>query len=112
MLYELRHYTTPDTTSLGALTAWFGEHVIPEYAARGTRVVGCWTVAIGELPRLTTMLAFDDANRRQEKSGDFRRSEAWRKMEDHLYTGTTGLITGINTALLAPTPYSPDPFQF
>jgi hypothetical protein len=112
MLYELRHYTTPDTSSLGALAAWFGEHVIPEYQAQGTRVVGCWTVAIGEQPRLTTMLAYDDANQRQQSSGDFRRSDAWRAIEDQLYTGSNALITGINTALLAPTPYSPDPFQF
>lgn len=112
MLYELRHYTTPDVTSLGALTALFGEYVIPEYQARGTRVVGCWTVAIGELPRLTTMLAYDDANQRQEQSGDFLRSDAWKSMQERLYPGPTGLIAGINTALLAPTPYSPDPFQF
>jgi hypothetical protein len=114
MLYELRHYTTPDTSSLGALSGWFGEHVVPEWQARGMRVVGCWTVAIGEQPRFTTMLAYDDAIQRQQQFGDFRRSDAWRQMEDRLYTGPgrNGLITGINTALLNPTPYSPDPFQF
>lgn len=112
MLYELRHYTTPDTTSLGALTAWFGEQVVPEWNARGMRVVGCWTVAIGAQPRFTTMLAYEDANQRQQQFGDFRRSDAWRQMEERLYTGTTGLVTGMDTALLAPTPYSPDPFQF
>lgn len=112
MLYELRHYTTPDTTSLGTLSGWFGEHVLPEWTARGMRVVGCWTVAIGEQPRFTTMLAYEDANQRQQQFGDFRQSNAWRQMEDRLYVGSTGLVTGIDTALLAPTPYSPDPFQF
>ena len=87
MLYELRHYTTPDVTSLGALTALFGEYVIPEYQARGTRVVGCWTVAIGELPRLTTMLAYDDANQRQAAVG---RLSAQRRMEEHARAALSG----------------------
>lgn len=112
MLYELRHYATPDTSSLGALSACFGEHVVPEWAARRMRVVGCWTVAIGEQPRFTTMLAFDDANQRQAQFRDFRKSNAWRQIEDLLYTGKESLITGIDTALLNPTAYSPDPFQF
>ena len=112
MLYELRHYTTPDTSSMGALSAWFGEHVVPEWTARGMRVVGCWTVAIGGQPRFTTMLAFDDANQRQAQFGDFRQSDAWRQIEDRLYTGKESLVTGIDTALLNPTAYSPDPFQF
>lgn len=112
MLYELRHYTTPDTTSLGAMTSWFGEYVVPEWSARRMRVVGCWTVAIGQQPRFTTMLGYDDANQRQQQMGDFIRSDAWRQMEERLYSGTNSLITGIDTALLSPTPYSPDPLQF
>jgi hypothetical protein len=112
MLYELRHYTAPDTSSLGTLVGWFGEHVVPEWQARGMRVVGCWTVAIGQLPRFTTILGYDDANQRQQQMGDFMRSDAWRQMEDRIYTGSNGLVTGIDTALLSPTPYSPDPFQF
>lgn len=112
MIYELRHYTTPDTSSLGALTSWFGEYVVPEWQARGMRVVGCWTVAIGQQPRFTTMLGYDDANQRQQQMGDFVRSDAWQQMEASLYTGANSLVTGIDTALLSPTPYSPDPFQF
>lgn len=112
MLYELRHYTTPDTSSLGALVNWFGEHVVPEWQSRGTRVVGCWTVAIGQQPRFTTMLAYDDANQRQEQMTAFRESEAWRRIEALSYANGTALVTGIDTALLRPTPYSPDPFQF
>ena len=112
MIYELRHYRTPDTTSLGALVAWFGEHVIPEWQARGIRVVGCWTVAIGQQPRFTTMLAYEDANQRMQQFGDVRASDAWRRIEERAYTGHAGLVAGIDTAFLTPTPYSPDPFQF
>lgn len=106
MLYELRHYTTPDTTSLGALVKGFGERVIPAWQSSGMRVVGCWTVAIGQQPRFTTMLAYDDANQRQEQFAAFRGTEA------HQYIVNTGLVRGIDTALLSPTAYSPDPFQF
>lgn len=112
MLYELRHYTTPDTTSLGALAAWFGEHVMPECQARGMRVVGCWTVAIGQQPRFTAMVAYEDANQRQEQMDGIRGSDAWRRIDALSYRNGTALITGIDSTLLRPTAYSPDPFQF
>lgn len=112
MLYELRHYTTPDTSSLGTLTAWFGEQVMPECQSRGMRIVGCWTVAIGQQPRLTIMVAYDDANQRQEQMDGIRGSDAWRQIDALSYPNGTALITGIDSALLRPTPYSPDPFQF
>ncbi len=112
MLYELRHYTTPDTSSLGALSGWFGEHVIPECQSRGMRIVGCWTVSIGQQPRLTVMLAYDDANQRQEQMDGIRGSDAWRHIDALSYQNGTALLTGIDSALLRPTAYSPDPFQF
>ena len=112
MLYELRHYQTPDMSSMGALVGWFGESVVPEWQARGMRVVGCWTAAIGAQPRFTTLLAYDDANQRMQQFGDFRQSEAWRQIEERAFTGNVGLVAGFDTALLTATPYSPDPFQF
>jgi hypothetical protein len=112
MLYELRHYTTPDTSSLGALTAWFGEHVIPECQSHGMRVVGCWTVAIGQQPRFTVMFAFDDLNQREEQYAGILGSENWPRIVALSFPNGVPLVTGIDTAILRPTPYSPDPFQF
>lgn len=112
MLYELRHYTTPDTTSLSALTSVFGEHILPVAETHGMRVVGSWTVAIGQQPRFTVMLAFDDANQRQEQFASFLGSDAWRQAEPLLFPNGAALITGLDTALLRPTDYSPDSFRF
>jgi hypothetical protein len=112
MLYELRHYTTPDTSSLGALTAWFGAHVIPECQSHGMRVVGCWTVSIGQQPRFTVMFAFDDLNQREEQYAEILGSEKWPGIVALSFPSGAPLVTGIDTAILRPTPYSPDPFQF
>lgn len=112
MLYEVRHYTTPDTSSLGALAAVWGEQIVPAAQAHGMRYVGCWTVAIGQQPRLTVMLVFDNADQRQEQYATLFGSDAWRRAEPMFFPNGAALITGIDTALLRPTPYSPDPFQF
>src|SRR5205823_4992107 len=112
MLYELRHYRTPDTSSLGALVNWFGTDVMPAWQAHGIRVVGCWTVAIGQQPRFTTLLAFENANQRMEQMNDLRRGESWQQIIGRASNGNVGLVANIDTMLLTPTPYSPDPFQF
>ncbi len=112
MLYELRHYTTPDTSSLGALARWWGEEAMPEAQAHGMRVVGCWTVALGQQPRMTAMLAFDDLHQRQEQYAAMYASDNWPRIIALASPHGAPLITGIDNAILRPTPYSPDPFQF
>jgi len=112
MLYELRHYTTPDTSTLGALTHLLGAQVIPEVQRLGIRVVGCWTVAIGQQPRLTMMLAFDDLHQREEQFAALYASDNWPRIMALASPNGNPLITGIESAILCPTPYSPDPFQF
>jgi NIPSNAP len=109
MLYELRHYTTPDTTTLGAFVAWYGKYIVPAYAAAGTRIVGCWTVELGQQPRFTAILAYDDANGWQEERAKFNASDEWRQARE---AQQAGMITGMDTAILEPTPYSPDPLAF
>jgi hypothetical protein len=112
MFYELRHYTAPDTTTLGALTNWFGEHAVPAWQAAGVRVVGCWTVELGQQPRFTAILAFDDLNQRTEQFQRFYASDSWKAATAALNARSGGMISGINTAILEPTAYSPDPFAF
>ncbi len=112
MLYELRHYMTADTTSLGAVTTWAGQHLVPGWKAAGVRVVGCFTTLFGPTPRFSTLLAFDDANDRQTQLDAFYASPAWLEMEAGLYPDGRALVTGYDTLLLRPTAYSPDPFAF
>jgi hypothetical protein len=109
MLYELRHYTTPDTTTLGAFVSWYGEYVVPAYAAARTRIVGCWTVEVGQQPRFTAILAYDDSGAWQEQRAAFYASDAWQQARE---AQQVRLVTGMDTALLEPTPYSPDPLAF
>jgi NIPSNAP len=110
MLYELRHYTAPDTTALGALTSWFGEHAVPSWQGAGMRVVGCWTVDLGQQPRLTAILGFEDLNQRMSQFQRFYASDLWKTATTALNVNGKALISGIDTAILEPTPYSPDPF--
>ena len=112
MLYELRHYTPPDTTALAALSNWFGEYAVPAWQAAGIRVVGCWTVELGQQPRFTAILAFDDLNQRMEQFQRFYASDIWETATAAQYANGKGLIAEMNTAILEPTPYSPDPFAF
>ncbi len=112
MLYELRHYRAADNSSLGALVNWFGTDVMPAWQTQEIRIVGCWTVAIGQQPRFTALLAFEDANQRMEQMSALRQSANWQEIIGRSYTGNGSMIANIDTMLLTPTPYSPDPFQF
>lgn len=112
MLYELRHYTAPDTTTLGALVNWFGEQTVPAWEAAGVRIVGAWTVEVGQAPRFTIILAYDDLNQRMEQNSTFLASDAWKAASAAAFNPSTSLVSGIDTAILQPTPYSADPLAF
>lgn len=112
MLYELRHYTTADTTSLGKVVGWAGEKLVPGWQAAGIQVLACFTTLLGPTPRFTTLLAFADGNERQAQLDAFYASDNWHAMQDDLFPGGRALVTGYDSALLRPTPYSPDPFSF
>ena len=112
MIYELRHYTSPDTTTLAATVRWFGEHAVPAWEAVGVRIVGAWTVEVGTSPRFTIILGFDDLNQRMEQFAAFYASERWKAASAAAFASGAGLTSGIDTAILQPTPYSPDPRAF
>ncbi len=112
MLYEIHHYSAPDTTALGALTTWFSEHVVPAWKAVDMRVVGCFTATIGRSPRLTTITACEDLNQRMATRERLTASDQWKSAYAALYANGDGLISGVDTAILRLTDYSPDPFTF
>lgn len=108
MLYQLRHYRLPSVHDLSALVAFAGDQLVPGLQAAGVQVIGCFTTAFGLQPRFTTLLAFANANAWQEQQDTFEASDAWRAMEPGLYPGGRALVTGYQTILLRPTPFSMD----
>src|SRR4051794_23564718 len=102
MLYELRHYTAPDTTTLGALVKWFGDQTVPAWEAAGVRIVGAWTVEVGQAPRFTIILAYDDLNQRMAQYGAFLASDAWKAASAAAFNVSTSLVSAIDTAILQP----------
>ena len=112
MLYELRHYYTVSTSDLGAVVRFGGEQLIPGWQAAGITVTGCFTTVLGPSPRFTTLLAFEDANDRQTKLDAFSASKEWQTIEPAFFPNGRALISGCDSALLRPTPYSPDVTTF
>lgn len=85
---------------------------VPAWEAVGVRVVGSWTVEVGAAPRFTIILAFDDLNQRMEQFAAFAASDRWRAASAAAFANGTGLTSGIDTAIIQQTPYSPDPLAF
>ena len=106
MLYELRIYEC-NPGMLPALNKRFAAHTLKLFEKHGIKSIGYWTTAVGDSNHeLTYLVAFTDANHRQEAWAKFRADPEWQRVfeQSHKFGG---IVRNVKNQLLEPTPYSP-----
>jgi hypothetical protein len=107
-IFELRTYHAAPGR-LDDLQARFRDHTLALFEKHGLDVVGFWVAADKDgqpSETLVYILAFDDREAADKAWSSFRVDPAW--VEVRAKTEEAGpLVTGVESAFLAPTDYSP-----
>ncbi len=106
MLYELRVYEC-NPGMLPALHQRFADHTVKLFEKHGIKNIGYWTTAIGDSNHeLTYLVAFSDANQRQEAWASFRADPEWQRVFEESHRDGV-IVKNVKNQLLEPTAYSP-----
>ena len=106
MLYEQRIYEAMPG-KLRALHARFRDHTLKLFEKHGIKSIGYWTTAVGDSNHeLTYLVAFTDANHRQEAWAKFRADPEWQRVFEQSHKFGV-IVRNVKNQLLEPTPYSP-----
>ncbi len=110
MLYELRHYDLVSSRAQYVLDARFEQHALPLWKRIGIEAVGFWWVFIGQSPRMTYMLAWENLAQREQLWGEFEADAEWQKAcADSNAQAGYNPVRAITNTILRPTPYSFQP---
>lgn len=107
MLYELRHYDLVSTRARAVLDARFERHTLRIWKRIGIEAVGFWWVFVGQAPRMTYMLAWENLAQREQKWDEFEADAEWQdaRAQSNAEAGYDP-VTQTTSSVLRPTPYS------
>ena len=92
---------------LPALHRRFADHTVKLFEKHGIKNIGYWTTAIGDSNHeLTYLVAFSDANQRQEAWASFRADPEWQRVFEESHRDGV-IVKNVKNQLLEPTAYSP-----
>lgn len=107
MLYELRHYDLVSSHARAVVNARFERHTLPLWKQIGIEAVGFWWVFVGQSPRLTYMLTWEDLAQRERLWGEFETDAEWRRARaDSIAEAGYDPVRSISSSILRPTSYS------
>tara|TARA_Y100000588_G_scaffold392431_1_gene504337 strand:- start:33981 stop:34268 length:288 start_codon:yes stop_codon:yes gene_type:complete len=92
---------------LPALNKRFAAHTMKLFEKHGIQSIGYWTTAVGDSNHeLTYLVAFPDANHRQEAWAKFRADPEWQRVFEQSHKFGV-IVKNVKNQLLEPTTYSP-----
>ena len=107
MLYELWHYDLVSSRARAVVNARFEGHALPIWKRIGIEAVGFWWVFVGQSPRLTYMLAWENLAQREQKWDEFEADAQWQELrEGNIAQAAYDPVTQTTSSILRPTPYS------
>ncbi len=107
MIYELRRYECL-SLKLPVLQEMMDKMAVPCFARHGMKLVGAWTVAVGERENaLIYILAFDSMDDRMRKWAAFHKDPEWNEQKRKVHEKEGALTHLISNSFLIPQPYSP-----
>jgi len=107
MLYELRHYDLAGSHARSVVNTRFEQHTLPIWNRIGVEAVGFWWVFVGQSPRITYMLAWENLAQREQLWGEFEADAEWRQARaDSIAQVGYNPVHTMTSTILRPTNYS------
>ncbi len=105
-IFELRTCHFDDMAKLSQTLDVYRAEIAPAYEKHGLFGMGHWTTYIGESPRLTSMLVFENLAHRERAWASFYTDPAWPARQNALYCDGQPLITRTDSCVMKGTDFS------